>query len=297
MRLRSDVEQMDDEQGLPSHSDGAGHVAAENGMIFFRVITVRPSRAKTVRVYCPQQRMFKRHDSCIVFHDSKRVGDEYLVSVDAKSSQAASAAHHGGNLPTSLAAFSLSESNLDALREEMLVWSRNPKPEFFMKDLDLTAEQRHLVRELCQQGVFHGSQGQMKIMRMFAVRLDICDTLRSAGIIDIVHENEESISWQLSSTIVPRLAMAHKMGMPRRFFELRPGIAITDMSTLELWETLKEEGWEVRRAPLKKVQKDALEPYRGGDAPRVLYLTSPSLGAQRSHQTNIHAIQKCFTYL
>ena len=273
MRLNADVEPVDADERLRTEA-APPPPGGPTGEVFFRVIACRPARAKTVRVTSQQQRSFGQHDLCIVFHDSVRSAGSNLVSVEATAQPRSG----GGG---SLAILDAFRSDTSIVKTDMMTWKRAPKPAFFIRDMILTDEQRNTFTEICQHGAFPGSMKELKVSRSWVAKQDALVSLQDAGMVEKMRENETDSSWQVTRACIPKLAFAHRVVDRSCFFCVRDHIAIDDMTSWELLESLQAGGWEFKLAPKDKKKRQALSPYCGSDSVKVLYLPSPNLVSKR----------------
>ena len=262
-----DVED-DEGEGLVSGGDPGSADASSDMLKFFRVVAQRPKSSKALRVV-GAKRQLQDDDICIVFHESRMAADgSRTVSIEPQ--------HHGPDPTVILSALA---SNIDALQEHFLVWTRERKSCFYLKGYphdDLSVD---MLGQFCERRAFPDSDKYVEVSKMHE-SIRYLDILRHDGLVlmqrvDDADESDDSTYWQMTQKGMARLSLVHKMMNHSKFFGMRSEVAIKDMSSWELCERLQCDGWIVRKAPAKK-QRLAVSPYVGGDSPKHIYMISSS---------------------
>ena len=111
-----------------------------------------------------------------------------------------------------------------------------------------------------------------------AYQLSVLHELRAQRVVKGVREDDDHSTWEFTSVGLQLLQPTFTLAKPRPALTCRKGIAFRDMTTWELWHSLREEGWQVELRPVK----DKPPPFTP-ESPKIVYVKATWASLQFWH--------------
>ena len=152
----------------------------------------------------------------------------------------------------------LSESTTDVLLGSLCQWEQG-LPIFGIRDMvpACAASTHRLLQALVSSGAFQGEEGPFLQMTRVESRATEAAELLSRGIIIQCYDEAQNVRFAFDPKRLGDLVRYVPVLNPHPVIHVRPGLALEDMTNMELILTLRDLGWSWSRLPKKKEQRQA----------------------------------------
>ena len=276
MRLRSQLckVQRDCEDTVPG-----GTLEPIRELVFFRVIPLQMHRQKVVSMPAAAVRRLSQQELSVTVHAAHCFGTEHVVSVEASQSTA---------IQNPVSVLSLWNIELKMLVEELTAWITRKSPRYVvpaLSDRDAQATET-AVRKLTLASAFPGKDSVLPVAHSDGEAMQQLQTLLDLGVATKLEVRDDCSMWSFADFGASQLRVASQLHEPEMVFSPLEDLSLPsleDASCWQLFNALKEKGFQVRQRPRKKNGVLQLPPHTPDNVNLVWYASGASLQHLRKY--------------
>ena len=244
---------------------------------FFRVVKLRPSRAKLVPLPPAATQKLMSSDICITLHQcSEKTEQSAIIAATPQSA-----------LSNPVAVASFCSSDMAGLVQHLYEWTPDKSMMFSFTGIAPSQEMSAFLCALMQAGAVEQESDSASsattqpslIMSMSEHRPGDLPILVKNGLVAATQSNEGFWRFYLTTLGANRLQVAVVLKRPVPMFASSLGYSDPKMAktSWQLLQELERNGWQMKVAPRGKEARQGLPPYRPSSQEKIWYATGLSL--------------------